>query len=231
MFIDIHAHLSNAINTELIILNASENKDESQRALNIYNENKNILPCVGFHPNKVKENTEENLNYIKENVDKFFAISEVGLDFKNKSPEEVKLQENVLSKILEIAEKSSKVLIVHNRKSIKRFLEIRSSYKVKVIYHNYEGNISLLPKVYSFGDAISISTAFLKFKYDSLLKRLDFNHLFFETDSPALSPFSYPNVPENVKLIYDYFAKIRGISINDLEKIVENNFKNYFNTK
>ncbi len=109
-------------------------------------------------------------------------------------------------------------------------MEIRSSYKVKIIYHNYEGNVSLLSKIYELGDAVSISTGFLKFKKDEVIKKVNLNYLFFETDSPALSPSDLPNVPSNVSLIYEYFARLRNIDLRELELQVQKNFEAIFKT-
>jgi TatD family hydrolase len=236
MLIDIHAHLAQDFpaGNDLLVLNATESREEAENALKIYSINNRILPCVGLHPNKIvnmsKENINKSLEYIQNNIDKFFAISEVGLDFKEKSEEQIKLQEDILSRILGIAESKGKVAIVHTRKSIRRFLEIRSSYRVKIIYHNYEGNVSLLSRIYELGDAVSISTGFLKFKKDEVIKKVNLNYLFFETDSPTLSPSDLPNAPSNVSLIYEYFARLRNIDLRELELQVQKNFEAIFKT-
>ncbi|MCW1297094.1 MAG: TatD family hydrolase [Candidatus Rehaiarchaeum fermentans] len=222
--IDIHSHIPDE---KIITILATEKPDEWLKAFSFLPNN---LPAIGLHPNFLSslENVDDYIFNFEREVDKFFAISEVGLDFKSKNDNQIQLQIKILTKIMEIAEKHNKVIIVHNRKSIEKFLELRSSFKVRTIYHNYEGNLSQLNKIIESGDFISISTSYLRFKKDNIIKKVPLENLFFETDSPALSPFDSPNKPENVRLIVEYFSKLRNISIEYLENQIRSNFVDLF---
>ncbi|MGC8516458.1 MAG: TatD family hydrolase [Candidatus Acidifodinimicrobium sp.] len=245
-YIDIHAHLSDerfdSVREELInklqdfiVLNAGENKKEDIKVINEYHSHTNILPCIGLHPNEVvklgEDQLSENMSYLDENISKFFAVSEIGLDYKRKTEDNIALEKRVLEQILSLSEKYGKVCILHSRKSMTDLLDILKSYKIKAILHNFEGNSTQLSAAVDAGFFISVSTGFMKFKKDNLIKKIPLDHLFFETDSPALNADGAPgelNTPLNIVKIMQYFSNLRHISMEELIEKIRSNFINVF---
>lgn len=238
--IDIHAHLcsneftssidklAKEMGNDYIVLNAGENSRQNTEIIKLHEKYEFILPCIGLHPNEIAkisyDEAERELNYLIENVEKAFAISEIGLDYKNKDIYQMEVEKELLYKILEVAADNNKVCIIHSRKSMDDLLDILSSFKLKVIIHNFEGNLRQLERTKEMGINISISTGFMKFKRDNIIKKVDIANIFTETDSPVLSPDTKTNTPLNVKRLLNYIANIRGV---DMEEVMSNVYKNF----
>ena len=240
-FIDIHAHLSDRSfdgNREdlisrlegYIVLNAGENPAENEKVLSL--ESSSVLKCIGLHPNYVSSASENEiangLDFLSANVNKAFALSEVGLDYKNKTDAQKKTQVSILGRIFELAEKNNKVCIVHSRNSISELIDLSKSFKARVIIHNFEGNWTSYTKAVDAGIGISVSTGFMKFKKDSLLRKMDLSFLFTETDSPVLSPDNKINTPLNIPRLLNYIAGIRSMDSNELKQIIAGNLVRFF---
>lgn len=242
-FIDVHAHVSsgtfdqirkrvmNGIR-DLIILNSGENPEENARIFEDALKYAGLLPCVGLHPNYVSYAKEkelaESMEYMRANTGRAFAVSEIGLDYKEKTEQQKGLQRKVFTELLEAAETNNKVCIVHSRKAIDDVLKILSSFKSAAIIHNFEGNQAQCAKACELGISISISTGFMKFKRDNLIKKIPLERLFLETDSPALSPDSEINTPLNIHKILNYVAGLRDMDGEELKEKVFENFKKVF---
>ena len=53
--------------------------------------------------------------------------------------------------------------------------------------------------------------------------------LITETDSPFLSPFpGKDNIPQNVKFVLEEMSKLRGMSIEEIDKVIEENCRRLF---
>lgn len=242
-YIDIHAHISDrafdSTREELmktlsgfLILNAGENKGDDERILEEHEAYPNLLPCIGFHPNEIvkcdEDQLSENMAYLRDNIERYFAVSEIGLDYKNKADSEIALEKDVLGQILDVAEKHGKVCVLHSRKSIEELIDMLRSYKVKAIIHNFEGNLLHLSKAIEAGAYISVSTSFLKFKRDNIIKNAPSSNLFFETDSPALSPVGGINTPSSIVDVMRYAAELRKTSVKELIASIHSNFVRLF---
>jgi TatD family hydrolase len=243
-FIDAHAHISDnsllstreefleKISDSYIILNSGENKEDSKRILNDSKNYKFLLPCIGLHPNKIAymsyDKAQEEFNYILENIDQFFAVSEIGLDYKGKDIYQNEQEKEFLYKILELSEEKNKVCIIHSRKAIDDIFDAVSSFKLKVILHNFEGNLRHLNKADELGINISISTGFMKFKKDNIIKNVNLSRLFTETDSPELSPDNKLNTPLNIQKLLNYISSIKKMGVEDIKSAVYKNFMELF---
>ena len=140
MIVDVHAHLTdNYFNDKLdkIINNAKKNNivhiisnginlEDNKKVLEISKKYNIVKAAFGFYPDDIIKSTfeeiEKNLEFIKKNKNKIIAIGEVGLDlYHNK---ELKKQKEIFIKIIELAEKINKPLIIHSRKAEKECIEI-----------------------------------------------------------------------------------------------------------
>jgi TatD DNase family protein len=243
-FVDVHAHISDKAfdgsRGELLgrlkdtaILDSGEDAEEDEKVLENGNKFVNLRPCIGLHPNKLvglgSEAVEKELSYLEDNISKAFAVSEIGLDFRNKDETQISTQIAVLEKILELAEKNRKVCILHSRKSISELIPIlMSSFKVRAVIHNFEGGVIQYRKAVEGGVYISISTGFMRYKKDNLIKQLDPHMMFVETDSPVLSPDENMNTPLNIPKLLNYISLLINMNESDLRETMLDNFKRVF---
>lgn len=242
-FVDIHAHMSDhafdadrdKLMMELsdyIILNSGEYPEENERILSLGQKYPNLLPCVGLHPDFITRygsaRREEGFEYLFKNINRAFAVSEIGLDFNKKDEEQISVQKSIFMNILELAEKHGKVCIVHSRKAMESMLEIIPSFKVKIIMHNFEGNSHQHERAIDNGAFISISTGVMRYTRESFLRKLHPDHFFVETDSPVLSPDANRNTPFNIPKLLDYIAAVRKTDAMVLKAQVYSNFRRVF---
>ena len=68
------------------------------------------------------------------------------------------------------------------------------------------------------GINISISTGFMKFKKDNIIKNVNLNRLFTETDSPELSPDNKLNTPLNIQKLLNYISSIKKMGVEEIRE-------------
>ena len=99
-------------------------------------------------------------------------------------------QKQVFQKLINLAEKINKPLIVHSRKAEADVIEMLENSKAKVLLHCFCGKKSLIKKAADLGFNFSIPTNVVRAQnFQGLIKEVDINQLFAETDAPYLSPF------------------------------------------
>ncbi len=242
-FVDVHAHISDKAFdsnrrdlveklSDFIVLNSGENPEDNIKILADSKKYPNLLPCIGLHPNYVSASGDNEvsagLEFLSENMGEAFAMSEIGLDYRGKDEHQISVQKAVFGRALEMCEASRKACIVHSRKAIVDMLDMLQSYKCKAVIHNFEGNQSHYSRTLEKGIFISISTGFIKYKRDNLIKKLDLSNVFVETDSPVLSPTEEINTPLNLPKILNYISMIHNMEESELKSVIYGNFKRAF---
>jgi TatD DNase family protein len=104
----------------------------------------------------------------------------------------------------------------------------------KVLFHCYTGTQKSADKIFSNGWNIAFS-GIVTFKRSGelaeILKNGDIEKMFFETDSPFLSPVPFRgriNTPAKVRYVYEFASEILQVESEYLQKIVKRNFENFF---
>ena len=95
--VDVHTHLdelddlSDALQEAKTagikgIIGVGVNVDSNKKILEIAEKNHGyVYPALGYHPWQMREDeVEENLSFIREHIDKYTALGEIGLDYKIK---------------------------------------------------------------------------------------------------------------------------------------------------
>ncbi|MEM0373002.1 MAG: TatD family hydrolase [Sulfolobaceae archaeon] len=238
--IDVHAHIDLKdfdsdrelviSKCDIIIVNAGVDKNSNIKTIELARKYRNIIPAVGFHPEFIEKADNEIDDCIKL-VKEARAISEVGLDYYWIKDEKLrKKQKEVLHQFLEVAEKTRKPVILHNRGSIRDLIQILSSYNVKFVIHAYEGSIKDALKIVDMNGYISFPPVLIRDKYRlAVAKEVNIENILTETDSPFLGPEKGKrNEPCNVMLTIKKLAEIKNMDYNEIINIIENNFKKLF---
>jgi TatD DNase family protein len=251
LLIDAHCHLdfkglierldeviSNAKKAGLkAIITSGITPETNRKVLEIAAKYDIVKPSFGLYPmdaltREDKENkfdVDKELEFWLENKDKFVSIGEVGLDYKNGKDKE--MQKEVFEKVLEIAKKLNKAVIVHSRKAESEALDIlEASGMKKVIMHCFSGRKHLVKRAYDLGYYFSIPTNVVRLQqFQEMVKEIDINHLFCETDAPFLSPFKdKKNEPAFVVESYKKVAELKGMELEEVEKNIWMNFEKLF---
>ncbi|MEM0473105.1 MAG: TatD family hydrolase [Candidatus Aenigmatarchaeota archaeon] len=192
---------------------------------------------LGLHPTDVLGMNDEQIEsfkqFITKNKSKIIAIGEIGLDYHwIKDEKDIKKTKMVFVDLIYLAKQLNLPIILHSRKAEEDVLKIIVENDVRnATFHSYTGNITLARQIIEEGYYISINTNIMNSKNSKkIAKSLPLEMLLTETDAPFLSPFpGKPNVPQNVKLVVEAIAKLRGEGFDEVNQTLLENCKTFFN--
>ena len=171
-------------------------------------------------------NVDEEIEFIRKNKDKSIAVGECGLDYywiKNKNKE----QQEVFSKLISLAEKIKKPIIVHTRKAEEDCVTMLECSKLKnIILHCFSGKKNLVKSASDKGWYFTVPTNVVRSQqFQEMVKMVNIAQLLTETDAPYLSPFKEKkNEPA---FVAETIKKIAEIKKMDQEEVANNIFMNY----
>lgn len=218
------------------------NLDSSQKAVELAQKHNNVYASVGIHPHHANESLKvAEFKSLKKNLEKLaqnkkvVGIGECGLDYyqyQKTKYKDYKIDKNfkrVQKKIFELQIKLAYdlnlPLIIHNREASDDVLEIInqqsaiSNQQLKGIFHCFMGNNKLLTWALEHNFYIGINgLVTYNQTVQTIAKQVPLEKILIETDAPLLTPEplrsqkSFPNKPENVKIVAKWIAKIKSDS-------------------
>lgn len=196
------------------------------------------FPMIGLHPTSVKENYKEEIDFIKNEIEKqkYYAIGECGLDYywdKTFIAE----QEIALRAQIDLAILYKLPLVLHSRKSLQELLNIINDYKstsLSGVFHCFPGNTQEAKKVIELGFYLGIGgvVTYKNATMAEVVKEVSLDHIILETDAPYLTPVPFRgkrNESSYIKIIAEKIAEIKGISFEEVEKTTTSNAFKLFN--
>lgn len=184
----------------------------------------NVYGVIGIQPEEVHKITSDSFNIIEKNIDnpKIVGIGEIGLDYywddSNKDYQKV-----VFCRLMELASKYNKPVVIHSRESIKDTYDIICKYpNVKCVLHCYSSSLEMAKELVKKGVRLGIGgvvTFKNSKKLNEIVKEIPLEYLLLETDSPFLTPEPYrgkQNRPQNVLYVAQKIAEIKGITTDEV---------------
>ncbi|BBB33082.1 TatD DNase family protein [Thermotomaculum hydrothermale] len=249
-FIDSHCHLAmdsfNDDRNEVIerffeeggisLLSVSTNIDEFYLNKELCEKYSGIYTSLGWHPHDAKIFGKNEEDFLKNVAEKrlITAIGEIGLDFYyDNSPREEQIRAFEIQ--LKIAKKFNLPVIIHTRDADKETASILKKHKgIKGVIHCFTSGEDFFNTAVQLDFYISFSGIITFPKAEELrqlVKKTPIDRVFFETDSPYLSPVPYRgkrNEPLRVKYTIEKAAEIKGMNVENLSNIANQNFFNLF---
>ncbi len=252
MFVDAHAHLSDAKYggeiDEIVnkyrkagvgaVVNSGYDEESSVKAVELSEKYEDMYFTVGVHPDEASSFTDKTEKLIKTlaGKKKCLGIGEAGFDFHwNKSPED--LQEKAFEKQLETASELNLPIVIHSREATKKTLDFlkerKELLKSGFLMHCFGESEEIareyveLGAYFSFGGVITFKNA----KKEGVLSVVPFDRILTETDCPYLSPEPYRgsvNEPSRIPIIAKKIADVKGVDLKEAENIIETNFKRFY---
>ena len=255
MFIDTHAHLyakefegdreemiqralDNGVK-KLYLPNIDHSTIEGMLDLEKKYEGK-CFPMMGLHPCSVKENYKEELNIVREWLDKrsFCAIGEIGIDlywdktFIEEQKEAFRIQINW-------AKEFKRPIVIHARNSMDEIMEIveeENDDNLKGIFHCFSGDADHAKRVLALGGFYLGVGGVVTFKNSgktlrAVLEQVDMENIVLETDAPYLSPAPYRgkrNESSYISLVAERLSALKGLTIDEVGTITTNNAEKLF---
>ncbi|MFB5610853.1 MAG: TatD family hydrolase [Nitrosopumilaceae archaeon] len=211
----------------------SMDNSNSIQTLNLATKSELILPFIGIHPEKFKDNLEDMTRLIEQNKDKISGIGEIGLDKTYvESEKEYDTQKQVFKTLLSLAEKHKKPVSIHSRKTLDDIFEIISSYSLSgVLLHWFDGNKKQLKKAMDMNFFVSYGPVML-YAIDKqiLLSKTDHDKILVETDGPVKFSKCFGFKPAQITFIPSVIfcaSKVLRKSYDEFSSIVEKNSMNY----
>ena len=199
-----------------------------------------VLAAVALHPNEapVVENLEADWAVIAKLAEhpRVRAIGETGLDYFRTPPELRARQQESFKWHIELAKKSKKALVIHDRDSHDDVLSVLLEVGApeKVIFHCFSGDVEMAKTCIERGYVLSFAGT-LTFKNAPALreavKLVPINQLLIETDSPFLSPMPHRgalNTPAQIANIVRAMAVERNADLGELASALGDNAERLF---
>jgi len=233
LFIDLDEILKRALNSGIkYIVSPSINLNSAKNVITISKKFAIVFSMIGIHPSEIGSFEDKDLDEIENLIknEKIIGIGEIGLDYTYKTDKNK--QKEIFEKQLQLAEKYNLLVLLHIRNTFDDILNILKDFRVIPIWHSFTGNLKEAEKFLEFGGYLSFSGIITFKSADKLreiVKLIPLEKMFLETDSPYLTPEPHRgkvNEPAYVKFIYQKVADIKNIKFEEVENIVEENFKN-----
>lgn len=225
--------------------------ETNRQCIALAQKHKNVYAAIGIYPVNVlwnetkharfpltlkKFDVEEEISWMlkegKKEKNKIVAIGEVGLDnFTIKGF--LEHQKPVFEQMIAAAEKLKKPIIVHSRNAEAACIEMLQSSSFKpqrVVMHCFGGALKLAMKAADAGFNFSIpANVVFSSQFQELVKRININQLFTETDAPYLGPVKGErNEPANVVQSIKKIAEIKGFDATETANAIFMNYQRVF---
>lgn len=239
------------------IVNTGTSIPSSRKAVELAQKYDNLYAIVGVHPHHADKSDKEFEGELQTDwlvkleelakQPKVIGIGEVGMDFfryKSNGIVETPLQEDAFRSQIELSIKLGLPLQIHTRLAWNETLDILSDYKGKLqdppgMFHCFSGNIEFAKKVLDAGFYVGFDG---NITYDglppgedtilaALVEYIPLDRIFTETDSPFLTPVPLRgtrNVPVNVIIVGETIARLKGLTLEDVESQTKRNFERVF---
>jgi TatD DNase family protein len=196
-----------------------------------------MLPLMGLHPTSVKDNWQDELAVIKQELDtgNYYGVGEIGIDlYWDKTF--VKQQKQVFETQLQWAKEKKLPVSIHIREAFDEVFEIVEQEKspdLRGIFHCFTGNKQQALRAVDLGFHLGIGgvVTFKNGKIDKFLNEIPLHHLVVETDAPWLAPTPYRgkrNEPAYIDLIVQKLSEIYQMKREELECILYHNSMDVF---
>jgi TatD DNase family protein len=234
-------------NVARIVVNGTQVSDWPD-VLQLAEQIQQVLPSFGIHPWWIENRPEDWLNRLighQESIPS--VIGEIGLDrwFKKDNMED---QVSVFLDQWHVANERGLPVTIHCLKAWGTLLDLIEKHPHQgpgFLLHSYSGPLEMVDAWVKLGARFSISGHFAhprKASRREVFHRIPLDRILIETDAPDMPPpeewvkFPLPtepdqkpiNHPGNLISIYDFAAKWLEIPQDELESIIEHNFREMF---
>ena len=221
-----------------LIVNIGADMASSARSVALAEKYPGIYAAVGMHPHDSQDMKETDYRQLEQwaNHPKVVAIGEIGLDYHyDLSPRPV--QKEVFLRQLDVARKTGKPFIIHEREAHADMLDIirYAARGLNGVFHCFSGSVETAREYLKMGFYISVAgpVTFPKsVKTKEVAKAVPLDRLLVETDSPYLTPQPFRgkrNEPAYVRLVAEEIANLRDISLAELAETTTANVRRLFN--
>jgi len=222
-----------------IIVANSEDLETSLRTLELAEAYPpTVLPALGVHPWCACEAEDSEVgevsNLILKHGGRLAAVGEVGLDlaYARGKQEAWDRQKKVFSLMLETAERVGLPVIAHSRRSAGEVLEVALTYRVKMVFHWFSGEIQVLRRILDEGFYITVGPSIHYSKHiQRVAAEAPLTSILTETDGPVRyrGPFeSLETTPTLIPMVVEKLAEVKGLKPDEVALQILKNCEKVF---
>lgn len=249
MLIDTHCHIHESYDLPLdeVLQRAKEanvqqmicvgtSEESSRLAVEFATVHDEAVASIGVHPHDAKDGFAE-IATLAGTSEKIVAVGEVGLDyFYTHSSKELQIE--ALKAQIEIALNHNLPLIFHVREAFDDFWPIFEQHEgIRGVLHSFTDSEENMKKAIEKGLYIGVNgiSTFTKDEAQkAMFNAIPLDRIIFETDAPFLTPTPYRgkvNEPAYVRIVAEYHAQQRGISLDEISEASSQNARALFHLK
>jgi len=247
MLIDTHCHIHESYELPIqeVLDRAQEadvqeyicvgtSQESSRLAIEFATKHPEAYAAIGVHPHDTEGGYGE-ISVLAGSSDKIIAVGEIGLDyFYTHSSREVQIE--ALKTQIQIALTHNVPIIFHIREAFDDFWPIFDAFPgIRGGLHSFTDSAENLQKALDRGLYVGVNgiSTFTKDETQkAVFDSIPLDRLLFETDAPFLTPAPFRgkvNEPAYVKLVAEYHANRRGISLEEIATATTTNARTLFN--
>ncbi|MDO8339316.1 MAG: TatD family hydrolase [Candidatus Burarchaeum sp.] len=187
-----------------------------------------VWACGGLAPQYAMKMNDDEVakvfGYLREHVDSFVAIGEIGLDYKwAKTEGEKARQKTAFEKQIALANELQKPVVIHSREAEEECVELLLAAKCeRVQLHCFSGTAELAKRAADSGWFISIPPLRSKARKQAV-KSLELEYLLAESDAPAIG-----KDPLACLAGAEMIAEEKGMERGEVEAVLEKNCRRLF---
>lgn len=220
------------------VVNVGASMEGSRRSVSLSEEYEFVYSAVGVHPDEVGELREEDMEWMREQLQKpkVVAVGEIGLDYYW-DKEGHDLQKKWFLRQLKLAKELKKPVIIHSREAAADTMELlKANYhgEMPMVMHCYSYSPEMAREYWKMGLYLGIGGV-LTFKNAKKLKETvlesPMEYLLLETDCPYLAPV--PNRGKRndsgmLKYVVQELAALKEITPEEVIRITEENARRFY---
>lgn len=253
-FFDIHSHINfidDGADLPGVLVRMKEKKvwtitvgadlETSKSAVEMADKNEGVFASIGIHPTE-KPGFDEKVFTELIAHPKVVAIGECGLDYGKSGivDEAEKIRQKKLFEMqIDFAVAHNKSLMLHVRNAHDDVLDILTSKKrgygdkLRGNVHFFSGTAEIEKKYLDLGFSVSFTGVITFVKdYDEAVRNAPLDMIMSETDAPFVTPIPHRgerNEPAYVEYVVKKMAEIKGLTTNELQRILVSNAIRIFN--
>lgn len=254
--VDVHAHLDHEkfssdlsdvlkrakANGVVAVIAQGVNHESNKRTLLLAKTEPLIKVAMGLYPceassvqvreeynRETRVDVNETLAFIEAHQNDIVAIGEVGLDLLES--DDLDQQREVLRKIIHMAKRIRKPLILHSRKAEKEVLDILEEEQfTQAVMHCFCGSKKLLERGVKMGLLFSIPSAVVRNpQFQQNVDLLPVGNILLETDAPYMAPMKdMRNEPSTIREALLKIAEIKRMEPKELADQIFFNYQKMF---
>jgi TatD DNase family protein len=187
-----------------------------------------VYPAIGYHPWSIRaDDIDATLAFVDRHLERSIAVGEVGLDYKVKLKKPI--QWEVFARMLDLAHRHRKPVIVHARYSHQRcHRKVADAGIEKAVFHWFSGPLEVLDRIVEDGYWVSCTPALAYSPaHQAAIKKAPLNRILIETDCPV--PYSgKASEPAHLLDTLDHLSRLKDLPVEKVARATTANAREFF---